>query len=185
MEIDKIAPAAASGQSIPGTAQSSGAQNSQIEDLQRLADSIRSMENECRITARVQGLSGSGLQTKLHQYDELLEKIKEQIRRLEHKDSQAANAKNGGVSMLQYNTSAAQIAMRNSGKTTAAAISDALQSHLTSAAQQAVEQKIVEQTQAAAKQAEVQAEKQVKTQNTEQETQGSNAPEIPSLDMLV
>ena len=124
MEINKIAAAVSSEQSIPGTAQSSGAQNSQIVELQRLADSIRKMESDIRITARVQGMSGMHLQTKLNQYDELLGKVDQQIRDLQRQNRQPAKTddKTIGVSTLQYSTDAAQLTLRSTGTSTGAAV---------------------------------------------------------------
>jgi hypothetical protein len=152
MEIDKIASAVASGQNLPGVAQSSGAQNSQIDELQRLADSIRKMENDCRITARVQGMSGSGLQTKLRQYDDLLGKVNQQIRELQRQDRRPApenDSKAIGVTMLQYNTDAARLAMRSSGVSTGAAVAEQRQSVLAKAQTNAAERKAEQQVQAA------------------------------------
>jgi hypothetical protein len=123
MEIEKTASAVSSVQNIAGAVQSSSAQNSQIEELQRLADSIRKIENDCRITARVQGLSGTGLQMKLRQYDELLSKVNQQIRELQRRSQNSA--KRFSVSMLKYNTDAARAVMGSNGKS----ISEAINSH--------------------------------------------------------
>lgn len=124
MEIEKIASAVASAQNIAGAVQSSGAQNPQIDELQRLADSIRKIENDCRVTARVQGLSEASLQMKLRQYDDLLSKINDQIRDLQHANQSAGRS---GVSMLQLNTDATQVNLRTSGKSISMAVSEHLQ----------------------------------------------------------
>ena len=142
MEIDKIASAVASGQNIAGVTQSSGAQNSQIDELQRLADSIRKMENDCRITARVQGMSGSGLQTKLRQYDDLLGKVNQQIRDLQQQSRQPdENKKTIGVSMLQYSTDATRLTLRSTGTSTGVAVAEQRQSVLSKAQASAAERK--------------------------------------------
>lgn len=166
MEIEKIASAAASGQSIPGVAQSSGAQDSQIAELQRLADSIRKMENDFRITARVQGVSGSGVQTKLRQYDDLLAKVDQQIRQLQQQNRQSGDSKDGsgqnkwlGVSMLQYNTEAAQVVMRNSGQSVRAVVSDTMQAQISRAQTSAVQRKAEEKAAMEAQEAQVEKEK--------------------------
>ncbi len=122
MEIDKIASAAAAGRNLAGVTQTSGAQNSEIDELQRLADSIRKMENDIRITARVQSMSGAGLQTKLRQYDELLGKVNQQIRDLQDQSCQKDDGKTIGVSLLQYNTDATQLTLRSTGTSTGAAV---------------------------------------------------------------
>lgn len=178
MEIEKIASAAVAGQASPNVAQSVGAQDSQIAELQRLADSIRKMENDFRITARVQGVSGSGVQTKLRQYDELLSKVNEQIRQLERQNRQAENATDSsknkyiGVSMLQYNTDAAQVAMRNSGQSVRAVVSDTMDAQLAKA-----------QANAAARKAEQKAQADIqKEQSKVERTQKDD--ETPSLDVL-
>ncbi|HCW81071.1 MAG TPA: hypothetical protein DG942_08240 [Ruminococcaceae bacterium] len=123
MEIDKIASAAAPGQCVPGVAQSSGSQNSLIMELRRLADSIRKMENDCRVTARVQGVSGSMVQMKLREYDSLLSKVNDQIRQLEQQNkreeanpNELAKTKRIGVSMLQYNTDVSRVVMHDAAK---------------------------------------------------------------------
>ena len=121
MEIEKIASAVSSAKNIAGAVQSSGAQNSQLEELKRLADSIRKIENDCRVTARVQGLSGTALQMKLRQYDDLLSKVDQQIRDLQRKN-QSDSYGRGGVSMLQYNTDVARVTMRTTGQSTGAAV---------------------------------------------------------------
>jgi hypothetical protein len=144
MEIEKTASAVSSVQNIAGAVQSSGAQNSQLEELKRLADSIRKIENDCRITARVQGLSGTGLQMKLRQYDELLSKVNQQIRELQRK-SQSGTANRVSVSMMQYNTDAARVAMRTNGQRTGTAVAMHRQSMMTKA-QQAEAQRKVEQS---------------------------------------
>lgn len=151
MEIDKIASAVASGQNIPGTSQSSGSQNSQIDELQRLADSIRKMESDCRITARVQGLSGMGLQTKLNQYDELLGKVNEQIRDLQRQSRQPSkdDDKTIGVSLLQYNTDAARLTMRSTGTSIGVAVAEHRQSVLSKAEAAAAERKAEQQAKSA------------------------------------
>jgi hypothetical protein len=131
MEIEKTASAVSSVQNIAGAVQSSGAQNSQIEELKRLADSIRKIENDCRITARVQGLSGTGLQMKLRQYDELLSKVNQQIRELQRRSQ--SSAKRISVSMLKYNTDVARAAMGANGQSTSAAIDSHRQSVITKA----------------------------------------------------
>lgn len=138
MEIEKIASAVSSGQNISGSVQSSGAQNSQVDELQRLADSIRKMENDVRITARVQGMSGAGLQTKLRQYDELLGKVNQQIRDLQRQPT--TDDKRIGVSMLQYNTDATRLALRSTGTSTGAAVAEQRQSVLARAQAGAAEQ---------------------------------------------
>lgn len=130
MEIEKTASAVSSVQNIAGAVQSSSAQNSQIEELKRLADSIRKIENDCRITARVQGLSGTGLQMKLRQYDELLSKVNQQIRELQRLSQNSA--KRLGVSMMKYNTDAARAAMGANGQS-ATAIDSHRQSFITKA----------------------------------------------------
>lgn len=148
MEIEKIASAVGSSQSIAGVAQSSGAQDSQIAELQRLADSIRKMENDYRITARVQGVSGSGLQMKLRQYDDILAKVDQQIRQLQQQNRQTDDTKNGfsrpgrlGVSMLQYNTDAAEVAMQNSGLPLSTAVSNTMQAQIAKAVSNAAARK--------------------------------------------
>jgi hypothetical protein len=137
MEIEKIA-AVSSGHNISGAVQSSGAQNSQIDELQRLADSIRKMENDVRITARVQGMSGAGLQTKLRQYDDLLGKVNQHIRNLQHQSSD--NGKSAGVSMLKYKTDATRLKLSDTGTSTAAAAAEQQQSVQASAVERRVEQ---------------------------------------------
>ncbi|GEM_PF-5245264 len=126
MEIDKIASAAAPGQCVPGVAQSSGSQNSQIMELRRLADSIRKMENDCRVTARVQRVSGSTVQMKLREYDSLLSKVNDQIHQLEQQNrreeanpDELAKTKRIGVSMLQYNTDISRVIMHGAAKASA------------------------------------------------------------------
>lgn len=179
MEIEKIASAAAAGQSIPGAVQSSGAQDSQITELQRLADSIRKMENDFRITARVQGVSGSGVQTKLRQYDDLLAKVDQQIRQLQHqnrdvnfgKGSTAVKPKRLGVSMLQYNTDAAQVAMQNSGVSVDTAVSDTMESQIAKAQAHAAERKVEQKIEFEAQQDQKKAE--------------ASGSESTSLDILV
>ncbi|MCI1954812.1 MAG: hypothetical protein LKJ21_00350 [Oscillospiraceae bacterium] len=147
MEIEKIASAVGSDQSVAGAAQPSGASDSQIAELRRLADSIRKMENDVRITARVQGMSGSGLQAKLRQYDDLLGKVNQQIRQLERQNRQSSVKEGGlppkrvGVSMLQYHTDAAQIALRNSGVPLSAAVSDTMRVQISKAQANAAERK--------------------------------------------
>lgn len=172
MEINKVAASAASGQNIPGTAQSSGAQNSQIDELERLADSIRKMESDCRITARVQGTFGSGLQMKLHQYDDLLAKVNEQIRQIKHQQENA-RSKTIGVPMLKYNTDASRIVMRNTGKSMATALADSQQAQQAAAVQQ--------------KEAAMQAARQVKAAGAavEAKEQKSGSTAKDSLDLLV
>lgn len=144
MEIEKTASAVSSAQNISGAVQSSGAQNSQLEDLQRLADSIRKIENDCRITARVQGLSGSVLQMKLRQYDDLLSKVNQQIRDLLRKN-QPDSFGRGGVSMLQYNTDVARVTMRTTGQSTGAAVALHRQ-NVSAKAQAAAAQRSAEQS---------------------------------------
>ena len=170
MEINKVAAAAASGQSIPGTAQSSGAQNSQIDELERLADSIRKMESDCRITARVQGTFGSGLQMKLRQYDDLLAKINEQIRQVKHQQENA-RSKAIGVPMLKYSTDASRIVMRNTGKSMATALADSQQAQQAASVQQ--------KAQATEKEKAIEALAQAKRQKNEV------GAEDPSLNLLV
>lgn len=146
MEINKIAAAVASEQSIPGTAQSSGAQNSQIDELRRLADSIRKMENDVRLTARVQGMSGMHLQAKLNQYDELLGKVDQQIRDLQRQNRQPTKSddKTIGVSSLQYSTDATQLTLRNTGTSTGAAVAAQRAGALAKAEANAAERKASE-----------------------------------------
>ncbi len=158
MEIDKIASAVASGQRIPGTAQSAGAQNSQIEELQHLADSIRKMESDCRITARVQGMSGANLQTKLRQYDDLLGKVNQQIRDLQRQSRQTPDdGKTIGVSMLQYSTDATRLTLRSTGTSTGAAVA-AQRSGMLSKVEADAEARRAEQAAKEAKQQEEKAE---------------------------
>lgn len=135
MEIDKVAAAAVSGQNVPGTAQSSGAQNSQIDELERLADSIRKMESDCRTEARVQRVSGSGLQMKLRQYDNLLAKVNEQIRELKRHRQENARSESIGVPMMKYNTDVSRIGMRGAGKSMATALADSQQAQQAAAVQ--------------------------------------------------
>ncbi len=167
MEIDKVAAAAVSGQNVPGTAQSSGAQNSQIDELERLADSIRKMESDCRTEARVQRISGSGLQMKLRQYDDLLAKVNEQIRELKRHRQENARSASIGVPMLKYNTDVSRIRMRGAGKSLATA---------SAGSQQAVNQ---QETQATEKERAIEALTQAKMQKSEV------GAEDPSLNQLV
>ena len=149
MEIEKVASALSSARNISGAVQSSGAQNSQIDELQRLADSIRKIENDCRITARVQGLSGAALQMKLRQYDDLLSKVNQQIRDLQKK---ANNDKTIGVTMLQYNTDATRLTLRSTGTSTGMAVAEQRQSVLANAQMKAAERKAEQAAKEAAQQ---------------------------------
>lgn len=139
MEIERITSAVSASQNTSGAVQSSSAQNSQIDELERLADSIRKSENDVRITARVQGMSGAGLQTKLRQYDELLGKVNQQIRDLQHQ--QTTDDKRIGVSMLQYNTDVTRLTLRSTGTSTGAAVAEQRNSVLTKAQANAAERR--------------------------------------------
>lgn len=142
MEIEKVASAVSSAQNISGAVQSSGAQNSQIDELQRLADSIRKIENDCRITARVQGLSGAALQMKLRQYDDLLSKVDQQIHELQQRNRESAgDEKTIGVTMLQYNTDATRLTLRSTGTSTGTAVAEQRRSFLANTQMRAAERK--------------------------------------------
>ena len=142
MGIEKIASAGAA----PGCGTAAGGTESggQISELRRLEQSIRKMANEYRIKARAQGVPGAGIQSKLREFDSLIDKIDDQISRLERSDREkqaqdAPGTEKIGVSVLHYNTTLTMVALRNSGKSMHTALQETSAAQIAHAEQAAAQ----------------------------------------------
>ena len=124
MGTDGIAAVLAAGSKQAANRQQSGSgQAPQIAQLQYLEQTIKKMKNDYQSKARSQGVSSVEIQSKARAFDSLIAKVDEQIAQLQQSSREGAASPRGDVSTLHYSTSAAMVAMRNSGESIHAVLS--------------------------------------------------------------